>query len=793
MIKFKLLLQELAAAGGDWDDELDGELAGRAREVLKAMVLAEDVTFPRSIVPDGVDEGTLELCGWWDGGKPASSACLYARFEKEERDENGTHSLRLLMGKARVTPSAKDSEKLRRSTPRTEMRGLTMLTRMTTAVLPGLTTCPVRVSLMGDSECTISAVDCLDGQLDIWFANRVAEVLEHMEAWRKMGIQVDELHHWPGSKNIADLATKGKAELADVEVGSEWQDGPLDARFPRDSWPATRDFKRDVPEGERRVKNFAAHFTKVARRLKVYELAEEIMEKSRTFDQARGIVARWLRSKVAGDRHMIERNLLAKDLKLADDLLYLAGTADTLTEMAKGSKSRLMGLAPQWSKGRFVTRGRLGKGMLRILGVTELAILMPSSQLARLVMQQAHNEDHKGSTITLWRSRARAWIWRGRFLAERICKECTRCVADRALTQQQRMGALPLERTAAGTLPFTYICLDLMGAFLVKDMVKKRCTMKVFPMVFVCQATGALHTGVMHDYSTSALLLQWDYFVAIRGVPALVVSDRGSQLTSSGNTIAWGGDAKQDGTRVWDEVEAAGARRGTRWQFVPAGAQFRNGLSEARVKAVKSTLRHMLATTMAGDKPTLSYAELVTVLAQAANIVNDRPIWARVLTEGDVVPLTVNQLLLGRTSTTSMEARELGEENEYKVSSKHVDHLLDTWWSLWRQQGFASLLPYNKIKDGKRHTNLQEGDVCLLQYENKVKNTYRLCRVIAVKKSEDGLVRTVTVAYKARRTGKLLPHVSSPLTTMDVAIQRLVLLVPKEKAADEVEEVLLAE
>ena len=39
----------------------------------------------------------------------------------------------------------------------------------------------------------------------------------------------------------------------------------------------------------------------------------------------------------------------------------------------------------------------------------------------------------------------------------------------------------------------------------------------------------------------------------------------------------------------------------------------------------------------------------------------------------------------------------------------------------------------------------------------------------------------------------MLPHVSSPLTTMDIAIQRLVLLVPKEKAADEMEEVLLAE
>ena len=52
-----------------------------------------------------------------------------------------------------------------------------------------------------------------------------------------------------------------------------------------------------------------------------------------------------------------------------------------------------------------------------------------------------------------------------------------------------------------------------------------------------------------------------------------------------------------------------------------------------------------------------------------------------------------------------------------------------------------------------------------------------------VKESEDGLVRTVTIAYRARKKGKLLPYVSVPLTSMDVAIQRLVLLVPSE--ADE--------
>ena len=786
VIKFKLLLQRLAAAGGGWDDELDEELAALSREVLKAMVLAEDVIFPRSATPEGVLLCILELLGWWDGGKPASAACLYTRYEKEVADASGTHVLRLVMGKARVTPSAKGSEKLRKSTPRTEMRGLTMVSRMVTAIIPGMQQKPNRISLFGDSECTISAVDCMDGQLDIWFGNRVAEVLEHMEAWRKMGIEVDELHHWPGASNIADIATKGKAVLDDVGPESEWQNGPWQARLPRDRWPATREFKREVPQEERRLKNYATYLAQGAPELGIFTLTAEVMEGVHTYQQARGIVARWIQAKVRGRREAIREAPLVKALGVADKLLYMVGTVDTNKEMAKGRKSRLIGLGPQWKKGRYVTTGRLGKGMYRVLGVTELAILMPTTRLARLVMQQAHEEDHKGSTITLWRSRSNAWIWRGRGLAKKVCRECLPCVARKAMVLEQRMGQLPLERVATGCLPFTFICLDLLGPTLVKDMVKKRCTMKVWPMVFVCQATGALHMGVMHDYSTEALLLQWDHFTAIRGVPAKVVSDRGSQLTSAGNVVAWGAsdDGKQDGSKVWTDLENVSARRGTKWQFVPAGAQFRNGLAEARVKAVKQTLWHVLMSTLVNGKPTLTYAELATVLAQVANIVNDRPIWAKVLTEGDLVPLTVNQLLLGRTSTSPLCEQEEGEmpdERDFMASSGFVNNVLNTWWSLWKQQGFASLLPYNKLKDGLRHKNLREGDVCLLQYENKVKNTYRLCRVKEVKVSEEGLVRTVTIAYRAKRKGKVLPYVAVPMTEMEVAVQRLVLLVPGEK------------
>ena len=139
-------------------------------------------------------------------------------------------------------------------------------------------------------------------------------------------------------------------------------------------------------------------------------------------------------------------------------------------------------------------------------------------------------------------------------------------------------------------------------------------------------------------------------------------------------------------------------------------------------------------------------------------------VYRLILTEGNMVPLTVNQLFLGLSLPS--EDKVMEEEEEFRARFGFDANFFKTWWSLCKQQGFASLLMCNKLEEERRHKNLREGDdVFLLLYENKVKNTYRLCRVKEVKVSEDGLARTVTIVYKAKK-GKVLPYVSVPLSTM---------------------------
>ena len=172
-----------------------------------------------------------------------------------------THLVRLLGAKARVTPTSSSQGRLKDSTPRVEMRGLLMLARLIDTLLPGIQVPPAEVMLIGDSQCTIACVEADNRVLDVWFSNRVAEVQDRMESWRRKDMKVNDLYHWPGVSNVADLATKGRAVYCDVKEGSVWQQGPRETQYPVEEWPISRDFVRAIPEEEKRAAIFGVHMS----------------------------------------------------------------------------------------------------------------------------------------------------------------------------------------------------------------------------------------------------------------------------------------------------------------------------------------------------------------------------------------------------------------------------------------------------------------------------------------------------------------------------------------------------
>ena len=362
------------------------------------------------------------------------------------------------------------------------------------------------------------------------------------------------------------------------------------------------------------------------------------------------------------------------------------------------------------------------EGMCTYYERKEFPILAYGDPIAYLWMQQVHEEDHTGITRTTAKSRRRFWIVRGRDLARKIKKSCYTCRRrDKELAQQQ-MAPLPKSRQSM-TPTFHEVSMDLFGPYIIKDAVKKRTRMKVYGVVINCMSTRALHIDIAEDYSADAVQQVLIKFMALRGCPSVIHSDKGSQLEATANEL-----------KTWAVAHKI------KWYVAPAEGQHRNGASEALIKSIKQTLSHVIGETV------LTFAGLQTVFYEVANIVNSRPIG--IVSGSDPVqpsPITPNHLLLGRATS---EAVEVPLENTSSTNKRlrFLHTLVNDWWRRWYENVLPSLVP--SYKWHHQHRNVQVGDICLIKYENEIRAHYKLGRVIGVKVSADGLVRMVTLTYR---------------------------------------------
>ena len=199
------------------------------------------------------------------------------------------------------------------------------------------------------------------------------------------------------------------------------------------------------------------------------------------------------------------------------------------------------------------------------------------------------------------------------------------------------------------------------------------------------------------------------------GTPAMVCSDRGSQLVKAGKVInsineSWN----------WAQIVDTTAKSGTKWKFVESGCQWRNGLVERQVATMKRTMSSVLETNQS-----LNYAELDTLFASAANVVNQRPLAVRSFSQDDFCSITPNDLLLGRNRLAVQPTQQYGDCDNIGLRLELIEEMEKLWWDQWIKQVFPALVPFRKWKTEYR--NLQFADVVLVNYPSKVdKGDFRL-------------------------------------------------------------------
>jgi hypothetical protein len=184
-------------------------------------------------------------------------------------------------------------------------------------------------------------------------------------------------------------------------------------------------------------------------------------------------------------------------------------------------------------------------------------------------------------------------------------------------------------------------------------------------------------------------------------------------------------------------------------------------------------IKKQLWKTFEGKK--LTHEETLTVLAEAIQKINSRPLTWNPRPEGE--PLCVQDLMFGRAKSGQAEVKfESGKKLTRRF--ENVQRTQQEFWKRWIEEIFPERLRQSKWKQEKR--DLKVGDVVLRKDETAAGQTYKYAKVIKVHTSSDGKVRAADIEYK-------LPG-EAVFRTTTRPIHKLVLVVPIEEQVSAVDQ-----
>ena len=208
------------------------------------------------------------------------------------------------------------------------MCGLLITSKLLLSVIPAMWERTTRLTIAGDSQCTIASIEKSGDQLAQYFCNRSSEISRNLEDLAAE-VQVDPVQHVPGNLNPADIPTRATSTVSDLHPDSIWMRGPDFLQLDRDQMPLSRQFLEEhedlIPSEELRVKKVTLLLTKVTGHdLILFKLALLVMSRTNHLGKATAVLARLIKALVSKDREKIRATLSPADLSVAKKVMFAA-------------------------------------------------------------------------------------------------------------------------------------------------------------------------------------------------------------------------------------------------------------------------------------------------------------------------------------------------------------------------------------------------------------------------------------------------------------------------------------
>ncbi|XP_055309264.1 uncharacterized protein LOC129573093 [Sitodiplosis mosellana] len=598
IIQGRIILQRVWRQKLGWDEEIEDDadeelyIASDWDAFRRDLPAVEKIRIPRWIKMQ--PNAKTQLHGFSDASDDAYGISFYIRVETTKREID----TRLVFSKIRVSPTTKAT------VPKLELSAAHLMAKMLSSVVETHDVTMNDCYLWSDSMIVLHWIRKSPAKLDVFQANRVAEIQELTEgaAWA----------HVATKDNPADLCSRGvsPSKLIDAKL---WWHGPSWLRTPQPSWPES---KLNLSSHDAKVVESA---TKKAKPVIGFAHAEPEQTVTKTVRLGGELIdiglhqaiSHWGRlARVTAYVLRFIHNIRSKSNRLtgaisSDEMIdaetvwirysqktfFAKEIVDCQNRKPLDKSSPLHKLSPFIdNKGVLRLSGRLKHSGMPYDSIHPM-VLTNKCIIARRLVDHAHNVTlHGGIQLTQQYLRNKYWIIGLRTLVKSVVNRWLPCVRQRRENAEQLMGQLPPSRVRPGRA-FAHTSVDYLGPILVKryNATRAKIVDKGYVSVFVCMKTRAVHLELVSSLTTEAFLAAYSRFTHRRGKVEEMWSDNGTTFQGASNEM-------EKINKDWkDAAESELFRQNaTRWNFLPPHAPHMGGIHEAAVKSAKHHLRRVI-------------------------------------------------------------------------------------------------------------------------------------------------------------------------------------------------------
>ncbi|XP_065075022.1 uncharacterized protein LOC135698818 [Ochlerotatus camptorhynchus] len=638
----KMLIQDLWRSGSDWDQPIDDDCCDKWNRWITRLPEVENVKIPRYYFRRCI--------------KTRTGAAAYFRVLTDEGP-----LCSLVMARSKVAPLKM------LSIPRLELQAAVVGSRLMNSVIEAHSLDVKKRFIWSDSRTVISWIQSEQRRYKPFVAFRIGEILsltKHSE-WR-----------WISTKsNIADDLTKWK-KGSSLDSNGPWFQGPRFLYQPEEEWAQQDSVEPNTTEEVRAchlihdvsIVESVVDATRFSRwKVLVRTVACMYRFTSNCIRKREGLAIETV-SAPARVQRLVKRSVQAvvvplkrEEFQRAEVYLWRSAQSEFYGEEIKillknrelpytewhplEKNSSLYDLSPFLDEEDVLRmEGRAAQGSFLPFELRFPIILPRKHQITTRLLEYYHQQAaHANSETAVNEIRQRFRIPNLRTELKTVAKACLWCRVRKCIPKIPRMAPLPLARVTPGLQPFSFTGVDYCGPITVT--VGRR-SEKRWICLFTCLATRAIHLEVAHSLSTQSCLMAIRRFVCRRGKPIEFFSDNGTNFQ---------GASKQIMQKIEGNCEEELTDSRTRWNFNPPSAPHMGGIWERLVRSVKAALEVL------NDGRRLTDEVLLTVLVEAEDLLNSRPLMYCGLAPNAGEALTPNHFVKGIGATDQLWKRWVSE------------------------------------------------------------------------------------------------------------------------------------